>query len=53
MSKKLCKLVKEDYLEDHLDDYIELVKKPKFICKKCGRVTADEDRVCKPKKLKD
>lgn len=53
MSKKMCKLVKEDYLEDHLTEYIDIVKKPKYVCKKCGRVADEEDRLCKPKKLKD
>ncbi len=53
MSKKLCKLVKEEYLEDHMDDYLEIIKKPKYVCKKCGRVADSEDRLCKPKKIKD
>ncbi len=53
MSKKMCKLVKDDYLDAHLAEYIEIVKKPKYVCKKCGRVADEEDRLCKSKKIKD
>ncbi len=53
MSKKLCKLVKDEYLVAHLSEYIEIVKEPKYICKKCGRVSDKEKRLCKSKKMKD
>lgn len=49
---KLCKLVKDDYLKDNIDHYMEMVKKPIYICKKCGRVANDEDKLCKAKKIK-
>jgi len=52
MGKALCKLVKEDYLDDHLESYMTLVTEPKYVCKKCGRVSNDEKRLCKPKKIK-
>jgi rubrerythrin len=52
MSKKLCKLVKDEYLDDYFKDYMELVNKGKYICKKCGRVANDESNLCKPKELK-
>jgi hypothetical protein len=53
MGKKLCKLVKEDYVEEHFKAYSELVSKPKYICKKCGRASNDEANLCKPKKIKE
>jgi hypothetical protein len=31
-----------------LDQIKELVKNPKFICKKCGRVAALEENLCEP-----
>lgn len=53
MGKKMCKLVKDDYLEDNLKEYIKLVKDPKFVCKKCGRAAKKEEMLCSPKKMKD
>jgi len=52
MGKVLCKLAKEDYLENHLASYMTLVTNPKYVCKKCGRVASDEKRLCKPKRIK-
>ncbi len=52
MSKKLCKLVKDEYLNDHLSEYIAIVKEPKYICKKCGRVANNDKQLCKSKKIK-
>ena len=51
MAKVLCKLVKDDYLEKHMDEYIEMIDKSKFVCKKCGRTANDKDALCKPKKI--
>lgn len=31
-----------------LKTYKELVKDPKFICKKCGRAAAKEENLCEP-----
>ncbi len=53
MSKKLCKLAKEDYLKEHLKEYVALVKPSKYICKKCGRVGHSEENLCKSKKIKE
>jgi hypothetical protein len=50
--KHLCKLVKKDYLKENLPDYIELIKNPKYICKKCGRVAVDKHYICKPVEMK-
>ena len=51
MAKTLCKLVKDDYLKENLKEYIKMVKEPKYICKKCGRVAEKEGMLCKPKKM--
>ncbi|MBE0449736.1 MAG: hypothetical protein IBX70_02700 [Clostridia bacterium] len=53
MSKKLCKLVKDDILEDDFKTYVKYVRKPHYVCKKCGRASADEDMLCKPQKIKE
>lgn len=53
MGKKLCKLVSGDYLDENMKAYMAIVKEPKYVCKKCGRVSKDEDLLCKPKKIKD
>ena len=53
MSKKLCKLVSDGFLDDHTKKYTHLVNTPKYICMKCGRVANDEDSLCRPKKIKD
>ena len=49
--KKLCKLVKDDALDDHLSAYIDLVDKPRFVCSKCGRVAREKKNLCKPEKM--
>jgi ribosomal protein S27AE len=49
--KTLCKLVKNDVLEKHFDAYATLVANARYLCGKCGRVSLDADRLCKPKRL--
>lgn len=49
--KELCKLIKEDALTEHLEAFKELVKEPSHLCLKCGRVSNDKKRLCKPEKL--
>ena len=51
MANTLCKRVKDDYLKENLKEYIKMVKEPKYICKKCGRVAEKEEMLCKPKKM--
>ena len=53
MSKKLCKLVSDGFLDDHTKKYTNMVNDPKYVCMKCGRVANDEDSLCRPKKMKD
>lgn len=40
MSKTLCK--KKEYIQPDT---------PKYICKKCERLSKKEDKLCKPKKI--
>lgn len=49
--KELCKLVKDDALAELLEAYKALVKDPTHLCVKCGRVSNDKKRLCKPEKL--
>ena len=53
MSKKLCKLVSDGFLDDHTKKYTQMVNNPKYVCMKCGRVANDEESLCRPKKMKD
>jgi len=48
---KMCHL-KKSTLKDHFDDVVKLVEDPKYICKKCFRVSNDKNVLCKPKKMK-
>ena len=51
MAKTLCKIKK--LLKDDLGTYIQHVKKPKYVCRSCGRVANKSDLLCKPLKMKD
>lgn len=53
MSKKLCKLVSDGFLDDHTKKYTQMVNNPKYVCMKCGRAANDEASLCRPKKIKD
>jgi hypothetical protein len=48
--KTLCEL-KKDCLKENPQDYKKLVRDARFLCKKCGRVARDEERLCKPVSL--
>ena len=41
----LCDMAKRGV---DLNTYKELVRDPKFICRKCGRVAAKEENLCEP-----
>jgi len=47
----LCYLVNMGYVENSLNDYKELVKGAKFVCKKCGRSANSDENLCRPVKL--
>jgi len=47
----LCYLQNVGFLMNSFDDYKELVKNGKYICKACGRVAADGKNLCAPEKL--
>jgi hypothetical protein len=49
--KKLCKW-KEDRLAEKLDEFMDIVRQPKFLCEKCGRVADDKKWLHKPISIK-
>jgi hypothetical protein len=49
--KELCKLVKDEALSESLEAFKELVTEPTHLCLKCGRVSNDKKRLCKPERL--
>jgi hypothetical protein len=51
IKKSLCKLVEEGYLHDQTQDYKKLVKKPKYICQRCGRAACKKRNSCHPEKI--
>jgi len=48
-AKHLCHLVEHRGID--INEYKPLVKNAKFLCKKCGRVAANEENLCEPIKL--
>ncbi len=50
MAKPLCELKKS--LKGDLAAYIQLVRNPTHLCRKCGRAASDKRLLCKPIKLK-
>jgi hypothetical protein len=49
--KHLCYLNNLGFQLSNEEDYKQLVRNPKFMCKNCGRVAASQDNLCKPVKL--
>jgi len=47
----LCLLQNVGYLKTNLNDFKNLVKDGKFICRNCGRVAVSEKNLCHPDKL--
>jgi lipopolysaccharide biosynthesis regulator YciM len=48
--KKLCKWKKDEYIDD-LQKLIKIVKNPKYVCTKCGRVAKKEKWLCETKPI--
>ena len=46
--RKLCKLVKKDFLKGNLEEYKALVVDSKWVCKECGRASNDSARLHAP-----
>ncbi len=51
MANKLCRMVKKGLLKEDIDEYKKYVKKPKFLCKSCGRIASKSDDLCKSEKI--
>jgi len=49
--KKLCKW-KEDDLTENLEGFMKIIRKPEFVCEKCGRVADDKKWLHKPISIK-
>ena len=49
--RTLCEWLDKYDLKKHLEAYRELVRDPRFLCKKCGRVARREAHLCKPENL--
>jgi len=50
MSKTLCKIKK--LRKKDFGEFVQHIRRPKFVCKKCGRVADGKGLLCKPKKIK-
>ena len=50
-NRHLCYLVNLGIQDRDPAGYRKLVREPKFVCKKCGRVAAKPRNLCKPVKL--
>ena len=46
-AKRLCKWKEEDIAEK-FDKFSDIVRNPKFVCKKCGRVADKKNWLHKP-----
>ncbi|MDC7234492.1 MAG: hypothetical protein PQJ58_14765 [Spirochaetales bacterium] len=51
LNKKMCKLAKDGLKKKLEEDLFAEVAAPRYICKKCLRVSTDKDLLCSPKSL--
>jgi len=51
LKKNMCKLAKDGLKKKMESDIFAEVISPRYICKKCLRVSTDKDLLCDPKKL--
>jgi len=49
--KHLCHLQYNGFMNQHFEEFKQLVKNPQFICRKCGRAALHADNLCQPEKL--
>jgi hypothetical protein len=47
----LCLLNNTGYMNTSMEDYKNLVRDPKFVCKGCGRTAANDKNLCAPERL--
>ena len=47
----LCYLHNLGYVESKLEDYKQLIRNPKYVCKGCGRAAQSDKNLCTPEKL--
>ena len=50
-TKHLCYFVSYGYHVDNQEEYKDLVEKPRYKCRFCGRTAHLEESLCKPMKL--
>lgn len=48
--KTLCRLDRDD-IRDNIDEIAKVVSPPKYICRKCARVSKKKKHLCKPLKI--
>lgn len=51
-NKHLCYLTNLHFHQKHWAEYKQLVDNAQYVCKLCGRATADKDRLYRPVKIK-
>jgi hypothetical protein len=49
--KHLCVANVMNYIQTNLEDYKELVRDGKYVCRQCGRVAKSADSLCEPEPL--
>ncbi len=47
----LCCLQEKGFIDVNLEGYMELVRTPGFVCRKCGRVAKSADSLCDPEQI--